>query len=68
VTAGTTTTEDDASDEDEDGPTAEDEALAEEAAKTTFADLGLSEPILRAVGESGYLYPTPIQEAAIPSC
>jgi superfamily II DNA/RNA helicase len=54
------------SDEDEEGPTAEDEALAEEAAKTTFADLGLSEPILRAVAESGYLYPTPIQEQAIP--
>jgi superfamily II DNA/RNA helicase len=58
--------DDEASDEDEEGPTAEDEALAEEAAKTTFADLGLSEPILRAVAESGYLYPTPIQEQAIP--
>ncbi len=58
--------DDEASDEDEEGPTAEDEALAEEAAKTTFADLGLSEPILRAVGEAGYLYPTPIQEQAIP--
>jgi superfamily II DNA/RNA helicase len=53
-------------DSEEDGPTAEDETLAEEAAKTTFADLGLSEPILRAVMESGYLYPTPIQEQAIP--
>ena len=58
--------EDDGSDEDEEGPTEEDEALAEEAARTTFADLGLSEPILRAVAESGYLYPTPIQEQAIP--
>jgi superfamily II DNA/RNA helicase len=58
--------DDDASDEDEEGPTEEDEKLAEEAAKTTFADLGLSEPILRAVAESGYLYPTPIQEQAIP--
>jgi len=54
------------SDEDEIGPTEEDEALAEEAAKVTFADLGLSEPILRAVADSGYLYPTPIQEQAIP--
>uniref|UniRef100_UPI0035562205 DEAD/DEAH box helicase n=1 Tax=Falsiroseomonas oryziterrae TaxID=2911368 RepID=UPI0035562205 len=54
------------SDEDEIGPTEEDEALAEEAAKVTFADLGLSEPILRAVAEAGYLYPTPIQEQAIP--
>jgi superfamily II DNA/RNA helicase len=58
--------DDESSDEDEEGPTEEDEKLAEEAAKTTFADLGLSEPILRAVAESGYLYPTPIQEQAIP--
>jgi superfamily II DNA/RNA helicase len=58
--------EDSSDEEDEDGPTEEDEKLAEEAAKTTFADLGLSEPILRAVAESGYLYPTPIQEQAIP--
>jgi superfamily II DNA/RNA helicase len=57
---------DDDDDEDEDGPTEEDEKLAEEAAKTTFADLGLSEPIIRAVSEAGYLYPTPIQEQAIP--
>ena len=40
---------------------------AEEAApRVTFADLGLSEPILRAVTEAGYVTPTPIQEAAIP--
>jgi superfamily II DNA/RNA helicase len=32
----------------------------------SFADLGLSEPILRAVREMGYLHPTPIQEQAIP--
>ena len=38
-----------------------------EPPRTTFADLGLSEELLRAVGEAGYLYPTPIQEAAIPS-
>ena len=56
----------DAADDDESGPTEEDERLAEEAAKTTFADLGLSEPIIRAVSEAGYLYPTPIQEQAIP--
>ena len=31
-----------------------------------FADLGLSEELLRAVGESGYDEPTPIQAAAIP--
>ncbi len=32
----------------------------------TFADLGLSEELLRAVEESGYTDPTPIQAAAIP--
>jgi len=32
-----------------------------------FADLGLSEPILRAVLEKGYLHPTPIQAQAIPA-
>jgi superfamily II DNA/RNA helicase len=32
-----------------------------------FADLGLSEPILRAVAEKGYLHPTPIQAQAIPA-
>ncbi|MEJ1977524.1 MAG: DEAD/DEAH box helicase [Acetobacteraceae bacterium] len=31
-----------------------------------FADLGLSEPILRAIEEMGYKHPTPIQEQAIP--
>ncbi|MGZ2410895.1 superfamily II DNA/RNA helicase [Sphingomonas sp. F9_3S_D5_B_2] len=33
----------------------------------TFADLGLSDELLRAVGDSGYGEPTPIQSAAIPS-
>jgi superfamily II DNA/RNA helicase len=33
----------------------------------TFADLGLSTELLRAVGDSGYNDPTPIQRAAIPS-
>jgi superfamily II DNA/RNA helicase len=34
--------------------------------RTTFADLGLSEVLLRAIAEKGYIYPTPIQEQAIP--
>ncbi|MFN7633377.1 MAG: DEAD/DEAH box helicase, partial [Acetobacteraceae bacterium] len=34
--------------------------------RVTFADLGLSEPILNAVVEAGYKHPTPIQEQAIP--
>ena len=33
----------------------------------TFADLGLSDELLRAVSDSGYDVPTPIQSAAIPS-
>ena len=33
----------------------------------TFADLGLSDELLRAVNESGYSEPTPIQRQAIPS-
>ncbi len=33
---------------------------------TTFADLGLSPEVLRAVEETGYTIPTPIQEQAIP--
>ena len=33
----------------------------------TFADLGLSDELLRAVTDSGYDVPTPIQRAAIPS-
>ena len=33
----------------------------------TFADLGLSDQLLRAVTDSGYSEPTPIQRAAIPS-
>jgi superfamily II DNA/RNA helicase len=33
----------------------------------TFADLGLSEELLRAVEDSGYGEPTPIQRAVIPS-
>ncbi|MEW9899812.1 DEAD/DEAH box helicase [Chitinivorax sp. PXF-14] len=33
---------------------------------TTFASLGLAEPILHAVADSGYTSPTPIQAQAIP--
>ncbi|HEX8238424.1 MAG TPA: DEAD/DEAH box helicase [Allosphingosinicella sp.] len=33
----------------------------------SFADLGLSDELLRAVEESGYTIPTPIQKQAIPS-
>ena len=33
---------------------------------TTFADLGLAEPLMRAIADSGYTAPTPIQAQAIP--
>src|SRR6476660_7023853 len=33
---------------------------------TTFADLGLSEPLLAALRDVGYEAPSPIQEQAIP--
>ena len=33
---------------------------------TKFKELGLSEEVLRAVGEAGYNSPTPIQTQAIP--
>src|SRR3546814_8511679 len=32
----------------------------------TFKDLGLTDELLRAVGDAGYEAPTPIQEKAIP--
>ena len=35
--------------------------------RMTFADLGLSDQLLKAVNESGYTEPTPIQASAIPS-
>jgi superfamily II DNA/RNA helicase len=40
--------------------------LPPEPARPLFADLGLSEPVLRAIEEMGYRHPTPIQEQAIP--
>ena len=58
--------------EPDDGPMADDvEAFApelppDEPSRTLFADLGLSEPVLRAIEEMGYRHPTPIQEQAIP--
>ncbi len=45
------------------GPTAVDTGTDP---RPLFSELGLSEPIVRAVEEKGYLHPTPIQEQAIP--
>ncbi len=47
-------------------PEAASTPAAIEPARTGFAELGLSEPVLRAVAEMGYRHPTPIQEQAIP--
>ena len=54
----------DADDEDDVPDYSEEEEEA--PARTTFADLGLSDELLRSVTESGYIHPTPIQEQAIP--
>ena len=37
-----------------------------EPPRVVFADLGLSEEVLRAIADMGYRHPTPIQEQAIP--
>jgi superfamily II DNA/RNA helicase len=37
-----------------------------EPTRPVFADLGLSEEVLRAIADMGYRHPTPIQEQAIP--
>ncbi len=49
----------------ESGETAAESTESEES--DGFAPLGLSEPILRALHDKGYLRPTPIQAQAIPS-
>jgi superfamily II DNA/RNA helicase len=50
----------------EDATSTADIETAPDAPRTTFADLGLSDLLLRAIAEKGYIYPTPIQEQAIP--
>jgi superfamily II DNA/RNA helicase len=47
-----------------DAPEAEDAEPA--PPRVVFADLGLSDELVRAVTEAGYTHPTPIQEQAIP--
>jgi len=42
-------------------------SLPAQPARPVFADLGLSEAVLRAIDDMGYRHPTPIQEQAIPS-
>jgi len=47
-------------------PPPEEVVTPEDPPRTTFADLGLSEAVLRAIEDMGYRHPTPIQEQAIP--
>ncbi|MFC3126713.1 DEAD/DEAH box helicase [Pseudoroseomonas globiformis] len=47
-------------------PDAVPEPAEEPAPRAVFADLGLSEALLRGVADTGYIHPTPIQEQAIP--
>jgi superfamily II DNA/RNA helicase len=42
------------------------EGAPPEPTRVVFADLGLSEEVLRAIDDMGYRHPTPIQEQAIP--
>ena len=57
-------------DDDDDDDVERDEtgypAMPEEDPRPVFADLGLSEPVLRGIADMGYRHPTPIQEQAIP--
>ena len=57
------TSSDDVTDQPADEPTA---AAPEEPQGPGFADLGLSDDIVRVLGSLGYERPTPIQEAAVP--
>ncbi|WP_424134132.1 DEAD/DEAH box helicase [Roseomonas chloroacetimidivorans] len=54
------------SDEEDEDDEEDDEGEEDTTPRTTFADLGLSDELLKAVIESGYVHPTPIQEQAIP--
>ena len=57
---------DDDLEQDQDAAYAAHLAAPDEPARTVFADLGLSEEVLRAIDDMGYRHPTPIQEQAIP--
>jgi superfamily II DNA/RNA helicase len=56
----------DDSDDEHDAAYAAHLAAPDEPARAVFADLGLSDEVLRAIDDMGYRHPTPIQEQAIP--
>jgi len=51
---------------DADAAAEQDDEAPAEPPRPVFADLGLSDPVLRAIADMGYRHPTPIQEQAIP--
>jgi superfamily II DNA/RNA helicase len=57
---------DDDLEQDQDAAYAAHLAAPDEPARAVFADLGLSDEVLRAIADMGYRHPTPIQEQAIP--
>jgi superfamily II DNA/RNA helicase len=58
--------DDDDLEQDQDAAYAAHLAAPDEPARVVFADLGLSDEVLRAIDDMGYRHPTPIQEQAIP--
>ena len=58
--------DDDDLEQDQDAAYAAHLAAPDEPARAVFADLGLSDEVLRAIADMGYRHPTPIQEQAIP--
>jgi superfamily II DNA/RNA helicase len=58
--------DDDDLEQDQDAAYAAHLAAPDEPARVVFADLGLSDEVLRAISDMGYRHPTPIQEQAIP--
>lgn len=59
--------DEDDSEEEESDDDSEDDEEGGESDGPTFADLGLPEDILQAITDMGYVTPTPIQAASIPS-
>jgi len=58
--------DDDDLEQDQDAAYAAHLAAPDEPERAVFADLGLSDEVLRAIDDMGYRHPTPIQEQAIP--
>jgi superfamily II DNA/RNA helicase len=58
--------DDDDLEQDQDAAYAAHLAAPDEPVRAVFADLGLSDEVLRAIADMGYRHPTPIQEQAIP--